>query len=209
MPKNNQSIHDKLLKLAGNYWWSWQPEVTALFREIDPIRWSQLAHNPVQLLQEYPPDKLEQRAREVVLHSRVNVAYRRWCEYMESTDTWGGVHSGILGHRPAAYFSAEFGLHESLPIYSGGLGVLARDHLKSASDLGIPLVAIGLFYDEGYFAQRIDENGWQQESYSEVNTDMLPVRQATGPDGKPVMISVDTRSGKVFARVWTVNVGRV
>ncbi|MGE3314202.1 MAG: alpha-glucan family phosphorylase [Planctomycetaceae bacterium] len=209
MGKNNQSIHDKLLKLASNYWWSWQPEVTALFREIDPIRWSALAHNPVQLLQEYPPDKLELRAREVVLHSRVNVAYRRWCEYMEATDTWGGVHSGILGHRPAAYFSAEFGIHESLPIYSGGLGVLSGDHLKSASDLGIPLVAIGLFYDEGYFAQRIDENGWQQESYSEVNTDLLPVRQALAPDGNPVMISVDTRSGKVFARVWTVNVGRV
>jgi len=209
MAKTNQSIHEKLRKLAENYWWSWQPEVTALFREIDPVRWSQLAHNPVLLLDEYPPDQLEQRAREVVLHSRVNGAYRRWLEYMESADTWGSTHAGILGQRPAAYFSAEFGLHESLPIYSGGLGVLAGDHLKSASDLGIPLVGIGLFYDEGYFSQRIDENGWQQESYSEIDTNKLPVKPACTPAGEPVTISVDTRSGKIFARVWVVRVGRI
>ncbi len=209
MPKESESIHAKFSKLAENYWWSWQPEVTALFREIDPVRWSQLAHNPVLLLDEYPADRLEQRAREVVLHSRVNTAFRRWQEYMESFDTWGSTHAGILGQRPVAYFSAEFGLHESLPIYSGGLGVLSGDHLKSASDLGIPLVGVGLFYDEGYFSQRIDENGWQQESYSEVNTDKLPLHPAIGPDGNPVMISVDTRSGKIFARVWVVNVGRI
>ena len=95
------------------------------------------------LLREYRPEKLEARAREAVLHTRINWAYRRWQEYMQSTDTWGDTHAGVLGHRPAAYFSAEFGLHESLPIYSGGLGVLAGDHLKSASDLGIPLVGVG------------------------------------------------------------------
>ena len=159
------NAHQKLTELASNYWWSWQPEVTAIFRLIDPVRWSELAHNPIRLLQEYPPEKLEQRIRDAMLHSRINWSYRRWVEYMESTDTWGSTHSGILGHRPAAYFSAEFGLHESLPIYSGGLGVLSGDHLKSASDLGVPLVGIGLFYDEGYFSQRVDKDGWQQESY--------------------------------------------
>jgi starch phosphorylase len=164
MSKTPQSVHDKLSQLASNYWWSWQPEVTQIFREIDPVRWSQLAHNPVALLDEYPPERLEQRCREEVLHSRINGAYRRWVEYMQSTDTWGSTHSGILGNRPAAYFSAEFGIHESLPIYSGGLGVLSGDHLKSSSDLGIPLVGVGLFYVEGYFSQRIDENGWQQAS---------------------------------------------
>jgi len=203
------SAHEKLTKLASNLWWSWQPEVTAIFRQIDPVRWSQLAHNPAQLLQENPPDKLEQKVREEVLHSRINGAYRRWQEYMQSPDTWGSTHAGILGRRPAAYFSAEFGLHESLPIYSGGLGVLSGDHLKSASDLGIPLVGIGLFYDEGYFSQQIDKEGWQQESYSEFDPDDLPIEPAQDPDGKPVVISVDTRSGKIYARVWLVGVGRI
>ena len=209
MSKTHQSVQEKLAKLASNYWWSWQPEVTTIFREIAPVRWSQLAHNPVALLKELTPDQVEQRCREEVLHSRINGAYRRWLEYMESVETWGSTHSGILGQRPAAYFSAEFGIHESLPIYSGGLGVLAGDHLKSASDLGIPLVAVGLLYVEGYFSQRIDENGWQQESYTEIETANLPIFPALGPDGKPVVVSVTTRSGKIFARVWRVNVGRV
>ncbi len=203
------SVHEKLSQIASNYWWSWDPECTSIFRAVDPVRWSQLAHNPLLLLREYPPDKLEQRAREEVLHSRVNRAYRRWQEYMEASDSWGATHAGILGQRPVAYFSAEFGLHESLPIYSGGLGVLAGDHLKSASDLGIPLVGIGLFYDEGYFSQRIDEKGWQQESYSEVDTSQLPIHRALTPAGEPVVITVDTRQGQIHAQVWHVHVGRI
>lgn len=206
---NHKSLHDKLSELAGNLWWSWQPEVTNIYRQIDPALWSELAHNPVLLLEQYPPDRLEQRARELVLHSRVNWAYRRWQEYMQGTDTWGSTHAGILGHRPAAYFSAEFGIHESLPIYSGGLGVLAGDHLKSASDLGVPLVGVGLFYGEGYFSQRVDADGWQQESYTDLDVKKLPVKPALGADGKPIRISVDTRSGKIFAQVWRVDVGRV
>lgn len=206
---NHKTIHEKLTELAQNYWWSWQPEVTTVFRQIDPVRWSQLAHNPVLLLREYPQEKLEQRAREEVLHSRINWAYRRWQEYMASSDTWGATHAGILGHRPVAYFSAEFGLHESLPVYSGGLGVLAGDHLKSASDLGIPLVGVGLLYDEGYFSQRIDREGWQQEVYSELDINDLSIRPGLDARGKPVVISVETRGGSIFARVWRVNVGRV
>ena len=107
---------------------------------------------------------------------------------MESSDTWGSTHAGVLGQRPAAYFSAEFGIHESLPIYSGGLGVLAGDHLKSASDLGIPLVGVGLLYAEGYFNQRIDENGWQQESYTEIDTAKLAILPALDPNGKSVVV---------------------
>lgn len=203
------TVHEKLSRLAENLWWSWQPDVTNIFRQIDPVRWSQLAHNPVLLLEEYPADRLETVARENVLHSSINRAYRRWREYMESADTWGSTHAAILGHRPAAYFSAEFGIHESLPIYSGGLGVLAGDHLKSASDLGIPLVGVGLFYDEGYFSQHVDESGWQQESYAELDTKHLPIQPALGADGKPVIISVDTKSDRIFAQVWRVNVGRI
>ena len=211
MPRTKRQItlHEKLTELAGNLWWSWQPEVTQLFREIDPVSWTGVAHNPVLLLREYPPEKLEQRAREEVMHSRVNYAYRRWREYMESTDTWGATHAAILGERPAAYFSAEFGIHESLPVYSGGLGVLSGDHLKSASDLGIPLVGIGLFYNEGYFSQQIDHTGWQQESYAEFDLRSLPIRPAVAPDGSKVVISVETRNGSIWARVMHVQVGRV
>src|SRR5690606_10075936 len=120
----------------------------------------------IVMLRDLGPEQLEIRARELVLHSRINATYRRWQEYMKSTDTWGDTHAGVLGHRPVAYFSAEFGIHESLRIYSGGLGILSGDHLKSASDLGIPLVGVGLFYRKGYFTQQVNQDGWQQEEYS-------------------------------------------
>jgi starch phosphorylase len=203
------TLHAKLWEMASNLWWSWHPEVNNLFAEIDPIRWSLLDHNPVLLLREIKPDELEKRARDLVLHSRVNWAYRRWQEYMNSTKTWGGTHAGILGQRPVAYFSAEFGLHESLPIYSGGLGILAGDHLKSASDLGIPLVAVGLFYTQGYFKQSLTPDGWQQEAYTQVEIPTLPLEAALDKKGQEVRISVSTRGGTIYARVWRVNVGRV
>src|SRR5579862_7489861 len=139
---------ERLWALARNMWWSWDNDSSSLFREIDPQRWSQLNHSPVSLLNEFPLAKLEKRAAELALHSRINYAYRRLCEYQEAERTWGARHAGILRPRPVAYFSSEFGVHESLPIYSGGLGVLAGDHIKSASDLGIPLVGIGLFYGQ-------------------------------------------------------------
>ena len=123
------SIHDKLTEIASNLWWSWQPEVTQIFREVDPKLWSELSHNPILLLKEYPPDALEQRARDSMLHSRVNWAYRRMHEYLSSQNTWGKQNTGTLGSRPCAYFSAEFGIHESMPIYSGGTGrPLRRPH---------------------------------------------------------------------------------
>ncbi|MCA9087379.1 MAG: alpha-glucan family phosphorylase [Planctomycetaceae bacterium] len=204
-----KTIHEKLSELASNLWWSWQPDVSALFREIDPKRWSELSHNPIVLLREYGPDELEVRARELVLHSRINATYRRWQEYMKSTDTWGDTHAGVLGHRPVAYFSAEFGIHESLRIYSGGLGILSGDHLKSASDLGVPLVGVGLFYRKGYFTQQVNQDGWQQEEYSLADPADLPLTEVTTPDGTPLLISVDTRTGQIFARVWQVECGRV
>src|SRR5262245_57873740 len=157
------SLYDRLRALARNLWWTWHPEVVSVFRELDPVRWRQLDHNPVALLAEFSPERLEQRASELVLPSQINCAYRRLQEYLHADATWGATHAGVLRVRPVAYFSAEFGLHESLPIYSGGLGVLAGDHIKSASDLGIPLVGVGLFYAQGYFLQRLDSAGWQRE----------------------------------------------
>src|SRR5579863_3877679 len=151
---------ERLWSLARNVWWSWDHESTSLFRDLDPVRWRQLNHNPIALLSEIPLSTLERRAGELVLHGRINYAYRRQQEYLQADRTWGATHAGVLRPRPVAYFSAEFGLHESLPVYSGGLGVLAGDHIKSASDLDIPLVGIGLFYGQGYFRQRLDRSGW-------------------------------------------------
>ena len=148
---------ERLWALARNVWWSWDHDTSSLFRDLDPIRWRQLNHNPISLLAELPLSGIERRARELVLHGRINYAYRRQREYLEADRTWGARHAGILRPRPVAYFSAEFGLHVSIPEYSGGLGVLAGDHIKSASDLGIPLIGIGLFYGQGYFRQRLDQ----------------------------------------------------
>src|SRR5207344_645410 len=167
---------------------------TSLFREIDPVLWRTLDNNPVALLQQIPIDRLEERASQLALHSRINYVYRRLQEYLNSKHTWGARHAGVLWARPVAYFSAEFGIHESLPIYSGGLGILAGDHIKSASDLGIPLVGVGLYYDQGYFKQRLDLDGRQHEDYLDVDSGLLPIQPATR-DGEPITVSIATRTG--------------
>src|SRR3984893_13031580 len=179
-------IQERLWSLARNLWWSWDHDATALFRELDRVRWRQLNHNPIALLSEMPLSMIERRARELVLHGRVNYTYRRQREYLDADRTWGARHAGVLRPRPVAYFSAEFGLHESVPIYSGGLGVLAGDHIKSASDLGIPLVGISLFYGQGYFRQRLDQHGWQHEEYLQTDVAQLPMEPAIGINGEPV-----------------------
>ena len=199
--------HERLYALAHNLWWSWDNDTTTLFRELDPVRWREFDHNPIALLQQIPIEALEERAQQLQLHSRINYAYRRMQEYLKSDRTWGARHAGVLWARPVAYFSAEFGLHESLPIYSGGLGILAGDHVKSASDLGIPLVAVGLYYDQGYFKQRLDLDGRQHEDYLDVDSALLPIRPAMR-DGIPVTISIETRTGTISARVWSLAVGR-
>src|SRR5207248_1121893 len=178
-------------------WWSWDRESTSVRRDLETVRCKQLNQNPVSLHGEIPLEGIEHRAQEKVHHSRINYAYRRQREYLDAERTWGAKHAGILRPRPVAYFSAEFGLHESIPIYSGGLGVLAGDHIKSASDLGIPLVGIGLFYGQGYFRQRLDRNGWQQEEYLETNVTELPMELAIGTNGQPVQVQIETRSGLI------------
>ena len=199
---------ERLWALARNLWWSWDHDAVSLFRDLDPVRWKQLNQNPVSLLAEFPLAKLESRAAELVLHSRINYAYRRLQEYLQADRTWGTRHAGVLRPLPVAYFSAEFGIHESLPVYSGGLGVLSGDHIKSASDLAIPLVGIGLFYGQGYFRQRLDHNGWQQEEYLKTDPTQLPLEVAIGTNGRPVTVQIQTRSGSIHAKVWRVEVGR-
>lgn len=202
-------MQERLWALARNIWWSWDQDSNALFLDLNPTRWKELNHNPIALLGEMPLAQIEQRAAELVLHSRINYAYRRQREYLHADRTWGAIHAGILRPRPVAYFSAEFGLHESLPIYSGGLGVLSGDHIKSASDLDIPLIGIGLFYGQGYFRQWLDKSGWQQEEYLDTDIDQLAMEPAIGLNGEPVMIEIATRRNPIRAKVWRLTVGRI
>jgi starch phosphorylase len=200
--------HQRLRELAENLWWSWDEDTTRLFRELDPVLWRDSTHNPIALLQQMPIDRLEEKAEQLALHGRINHAHRRMKEYLASTRAWGAQHAGVLWARPVAYFSAEFGIHESIPIYSGGLGILAGDHIKSASDLGIPLVGVGLYYDQGYFRQRLDRAFWQHEDYIDLDSRVLPIQLALFPDGTPLHVSIQTRTGTIAARVWKLAVGR-
>jgi starch phosphorylase len=199
---------ERLWALARNLWWSWDHDCISLFRDLDPVRFRELNNNPISLLQEMPLAEIERRARELMLHSRINYAYRRQQEYLQADRTWGASNAGVLRPRPVAYFSAEFGLHESIPVYSGGLGVLAGDHIKSASDLAIPLIGIGLFYGQGYFRQQLDSTGWQLEDYRQTDINQLPMEPAIGKNRVPVTIQIETRGGSIRAKVWRVKVGR-
>jgi glycogen phosphorylase len=199
---------ERLWSVAHNLCWCWDYDCISLFRDLNPTRWWQLNQNPIALLNEIPLEELERRATELGLHSRINYVYRRQQEYLNADRTWGSMNAGVLRPHPIAYFSAEFGLHESLPIYSGGLGVLAGDHIKSASDLGIPLIGVGLFYGQGYFRQYLDENGWQREEYLHTDVNQLPMELAIGQNSEPVIVEIQTRTGVIRAKVWRVKVGR-
>jgi len=201
-------LQERLWSLARNLWWSWDQDSGNVFLDLDPTRWRQLNHNPVTLLSEMPLSGIEHRARELVLHGRINYAYRRQQEYLQADHTWGAIHAGVLRPHPVAYFSAEFGLHESIPIYSGGLGVLAGDHIKSASDLDIPLIGVGLFYSHGYFRQQLNLNGWQQEVYLQTDVNEQPMEPAIGVNGEPVTVQIETRGSSIKAKVWRMKVGR-
>jgi starch phosphorylase len=205
-----QDLYDKCMAMARNLWWSWHPEVVNLFRDLDPVRWRQIDHNPIVLLAEMTPEQVAERASEMVLYTRINQAYRRLKEYLSNPrTTWGAREAGVLGAMPVAYFSAEFGIHESAPIYSGGLGVLSGDHIKSASGLGVPLVAIGLYYDQGYFKQHLNDEGWQLEEYLDTKTENLPMEPAKDTKGRPITVEIETMHGRLLAKVWLMYVGRI
>lgn len=209
MTHEKLGLRDRLRALAMNLWWTWHPEVINLFIDIDHELWRKTRHNPIAFLNQITPEQLEKRASALVLQSRINYAFRRLNEYMERERTWGSFNCGNLNSRPVVYFSAEFGLHESLPIYSGGLGILAGDHLKSASDLGIPLIGIGLLYNQGYFTQRLNADGWQEEDYTNLDVRIKPMRVALNREGAPLAVRIETGNGALHARVWKVQVGRV
>jgi starch phosphorylase len=198
----------KLRELAQNLWWSWQPDIRALFRELDPATWSVVYHNPVALLQRVPEEEIARRVRDLEMQTRINQAHRRLQQYLDGSGSWGSTHAGPLRAHPVAYFSAEFGLHQSLPVYSGGLGVLAGDHLKSMSDLGVPVVGVGLLYAQGYVHQLLDADGNQQDLYEPIGSAELPAEPVLDADGEPVRVEVEMPGRAVRLRIWHVRAGR-
>ncbi len=171
----------RLTALAENLWWSWHPEVEALFRSIDPARWRAVNHNPIAFLRNVDETTLAGRETDPSILAQTSHAERRLREYLERPDHWASRYAAGLATAPVAYFSAEFCIHESLPIYSGGLGVLAGDHLKSCSDLGVPVYGISLMYRDGYFVQQVGAHGEQIEVYRELDTDSTRGDQAQQP----------------------------
>jgi len=200
-----------LERLAWNYWWSWAPDGAEIFRDLDPGLWQQCEQNPRASLVQASDLRLAQIAADPTFSDRVRRLSERFDTYMSDTRPSAKLNlaSRITHQNPVAYFCAEFGVHNSLPLYSGGLGILAGDHLKSASDLNLPLVAIGLFYRFGYFRQRLNREGWQEERYRETHADELPLRLIEDKEGQPLLVEVSMRGRPVRARVWRADVGRV
>jgi len=199
----------RLGQLAYNLWWVWNPEAQMLFAQINKPLWDSLNHNPVAFL-----CKVERSLLNAVTNDRYYLEFydrviKNFDNYLNATDTWYATTYPKVKDKRVAYFSFEFGLHESLPVYAGGLGVLAGDHLKESSDLGIPLVAIGFIYNQGYFAQHITEDGWQETRNQFLDFDQMPVVPVLDKDDKPLMISVELPGRSVYARIWEVRVGRV
>jgi starch phosphorylase len=196
-----------LQKLAYNMWWCWNHEAISLFRRIDPDLFATLENSPVKLLGTIDQARLEQLCRDDGFLAHLDRVKNAFEHYMSAT-TWFAETYGDSSCR-IGYFSAEFGIHESVPVYSGGLGVLAGDHLKSASDLGLPLAGVGLMYREGYFRQYLNVDGWQQERYPENDFFNLPLIPETKSDGAPLLVSVPFPGRDVHARIWRIQVGRV
>ncbi len=194
-----------LARLALNYRWSWLPDGPALFEAVDPARWELCGQNPVRLLQEAPAESLERAAADRALIARATAAEEALTADLARPTAAGSPPPEC----PAAFFCAEYGVHASLPIYSGGLGALAGDLVKQASDDAMPLVAVGLLYRQGYFRQRLDASGWQHEYWTSTDPDRLPAAVVRGADGDPVTVSVPIAGQVVVAQVWRVDVGRI
>ncbi|HEX2253100.1 MAG TPA: alpha-glucan family phosphorylase [Thermoanaerobaculia bacterium] len=209
----HDGVVEKLEALAGNLWWSWQSDIRAIFRSLDPEQWRLHHHNPVAMLRVMDRETITRRVQDLEMLTRIDQAYRRLQQYLKPRRTWAMDHVGPIMAWPVAYFSAEFGLHHSIPIYSGGLGVLAGDHLKSMSDLGVPTAGVGLLYHQGYVHQHVDAEGWQRDHYEAVTDQdlaILPVNGRGGPldSGDQLKVVVELPDADVHLRVWQVPVGR-
>ena len=197
---------ERLGELATNLWWSWHPEASHLFGRLDYDLWERLGHNPIRLLNEVGRTRLNQASKDKEYLEHYDDLFKRFDAYFNKESWSQKTHKELK--KPIAYFSMEYGLHETLPIYSGGLGVLSGDHLKEASDLGLPFIAIGFMYAQGYFSQRISEDGWQEAINNPLKFEHLPVSLVT-KNGKPVTVDFDFPDRKLTAQIWEVRVGRV
>ncbi len=207
-PQLPKSI-EKLGEISENLWWSWNTEFLKIFKEIDIDLWEQCNKNPVKFLRLVDQEKLERASTdpEILRNYRVNVD--NFESYMKSRTTWFSKQYPENKDDVIAYFSAEYGLDETLPIYAGGLGILSGDHLKSASDLGLPIVAIGLLYKNGYFNQKINRNGEQVSEYYNVEMDNLPIKPLKDENGEDVIVNIKLQKDKLYIKVWKICVGRV
>jgi len=192
----------RLEELAYNIWWSWQEDARVLFRYLDHPLWRVTAHNPVRLLREVGASRLDAAARDPVFLARYDTVMKAYDTEMKATRDWLG-RPGEVG-----YFSMEFAFHNSLPIYAGGLGVLAGDICKEASDMALPMVAVGFMYPQGYFHQHINPDGEQQEVYRQLDFDIAPIKQVLSPGGERVIARVQLGDAAVVIGVWRVDVGR-
>ncbi|MBL8080954.1 MAG: alpha-glucan family phosphorylase [Anaerolineales bacterium] len=196
----------RLGELAFNLWWTWQPEAARLFGRLDYDLWERLGHNPIRLLNEIGRARLNQAAKDTEYLALYDALFEKFDSYFKKESWSQKAHPELKN--PIAYFSMEFGLHETLPIYSGGLGVLAGDHLKESSDLGLPLIAVGFMYGQGYFSQHISEDGWQEAINNPLVFEHLPVSRVV-KDNKPVTVEIKFPDRSVTVQVWEVRVGRV
>ncbi len=199
----------RLSEMAYNLWWVWNPIAQRLFNRIDNALWERVNHNPILFLRQVERRVLNAAAQDSNYLELYDKVFKDFDSYLNREDTWYATSQTEHRENGIAYFSMEFGLHETLPIYSGGLGVLAGDHLKEASDLGLPLVGVGLLYTEGYFSQRITEDGWQEAINNPLNFEALPLLPVTQADGTPLTFSVEFPDGVATGRVWEVRVGRI
>lgn len=199
----------RLQDIAYNLWWSWHSEAIDLYREIDLTLWEKLNKNPIRFLKEVSQKKLENKLNDQTYLSRYDEIVKKYDNYMNEKNTWFKVNHPEKSNHSIAYFSAEYGLNEVLPVYSGGLGVLSGDHCKSASDLDLPFTAIGLFYKQGYFSQRLNKDGWQETNFTNLNVSHIPITPALNNSGEQIYINIEFAGRVVYAKVWKVQVGRV
>lgn len=199
---------ERLKELAYNLWWVWNPDGQRLFSYIDRPLWEALNHNPIAFLHQVDADKLEQAARDATFLDEFQTTLKSFDDYLNNNNHWFKQNYPNLQQKQIAYFSFEFGLHESMPFYAGGLGILAGDHLKEASDLGIPVVGVGFIYHQGYFVQDITEDGWQETRHYHFNFTEMPIISLKDEQGNPLMVSVELPGREVFARIWEIRIGR-
>ncbi|HZP00497.1 MAG TPA: alpha-glucan family phosphorylase [Terriglobia bacterium] len=208
LPVLPDRIH-RLSELAYDLWWSWNPQAREVFRRLDYAVWRLTAHNPVRMLRILSSERLEEAAQDSTFLSVYDAAIRGLDKARSVSETWWAREFPDLTRCSIAYFSAEFALHQSLPIYAGGLGVLAGDHCKEASDLGVPLIGVGFMYPQGYFHQKVSSEGWQVELYERLNWDDAPVRRAANPLGEACVITVPLGNRNILVTVWSIQLGRV